>query len=753
MRSISCHVSPPGTGPYRLGRGPARGRAAIWAGMVIAGMLLPAVPAAAAAVNTAHPGLRRVTYLGHSFEVPRTWQVIHLSPRRHTCVRFDRHVVYLGTPPRNQACPSSLVGTTEAMLISPVLRDPPAASLEDKVTRRMTVITRRLDITATFDAHPAEIDRILASAHLPRPVPGVMDPPQARLLPAGVTNFHGRGFDTCTAPSEAVMAAWLRSSPYQAIGIYLGGSDAACAQPNLTPAWLRAEAAAGWHFIPMYVGPQELFGELTKKSARQGAAAAADAAQHARQLGFRHGTPIYYDMEGYLPGHSGRVLRFLSAWTTTLHALGYDSGVYSSSTSGVADLDQQYGLGTYAMPDVIFDALWNGHANTEDPVFGRGKWIHHHRVHQYNGDLNRTYGGSRLNIDQDFMNVRLSDPPDPPSAQAVSRSAGTASPQAVTQPGGAIDVFFRGTGGGLWYLRHLPGGGWARPVDLGGQLASEPSAVASGGGHLVVFYRGTDGLLWQVRSGPAGWSRPRALRRMGKIGGRPMAVAQSTGVIDVFWRGLPGGHLSYAEYRPQHGWDAPQRLRGELASDPSPVVSSRGVTQVFWQGTNGRLWRIARSQRGRWGGPEKLGAQRLGSAPQAIARPGGKVEVFWRRPDRTAIVAGLLTASGHWRGPYPLGGGTSLSPPVPVSVGGLVHVLFGGRGGRLWQLVPASSGRPGGPGQLAARRLLSVPFAAVAAGGSRIDVFWTGSGGRLWSLRISRGGRASVPHQLSGPMP
>jgi hypothetical protein len=405
------------------------------------------------------------------------------------------------------------------------------------------------------------------------------------------------------------------------------------------------------------------------------------------------------------------------------------------------------------MPDVIFDALWNGHANTEDPVFGRGKWIHHHRVHQYNGDLNRTYGGSRLNIDQDFMNVRLSDPPDPPSAQAVSRSAGTASPQAVTQPGGAIDVFFRGTGGGLWYLRHLPGGGWARPVDLGGQLASEPSAVASGGGHLVVFYRGTDGLLWQVRSGPAGWSRPRALRRMGKIGGRPMAVAQSTGVIDVFWRGLPGGHLSYAEYRPQHGWDAPQRLRGELASDPSPVVSSRGVTQVFWQGTNGRLWRIARSQRGRWGGPEKLGAQRLGSAPQAIARPGGKVEVFWRRPDRTAIVAGLLTASGHWRGPYPLGGGTSLSPPVPVSVGGLVHVLFGGRGGRLWQLVPASSGRPGGPGQLAARRLLSVPFAAVAAGGSRIDVFWTGSGGRLWSLRISRGGRASVPHQLSGPMP
>lgn len=723
--------------------------------MVIAGMLLPAVPAAAAAANVAHSGLRRVTYLGRSFEVPRAWRVVHLSRQGHTCVRFDRHVVYLGTPPRNQACPSSIVGTTEAMLISPVLRDPAPVSLEDKVTRRMTVITRRLDITATFDAHPAEIDRILASAHLPRPVPGAMDPPNGRLLPAGVTNFHGRGFDTCTAPSQAVMAAWLRSSPYQAIGIYLGGSDVACAQPNLTPSWLQAEAAAGWHFIPMYVGPQELFGELTKHSAAQGAAAAADAAQHARQLGFRHGTPIYYDMEGYLPGHSGRVLRFLSAWTATLHTLGYDSGVYSSSTSGVADLAHQYGLGKYAMPDVIFDALWNGHANTNDPVFGVGKWLHHHRVHQYNGNLNQTYGGSELNIDQDFMNVQLHGRPDPPPAQTAAQSRGTPSPspsQAVAQPGGTIDVFYRGPGGGLWDLRRVPGEGWTRPVDLGGRLASEPSAVVSGSGQAVVFYRGTDGLLRQLRSGPAGWSRARALRRMG-TGGRPMAVAGPAGVIDVFWRGSSGAHLWYAEYRPQRGWGTPQRLRGELASDPSPVVSPGGVIQVFWQGTNGRLWHLARGQRGRWGSPRELGAVRLASAPQAAARPGGGAEVFWRRPDRTAIVAGLLTASGRWRGPFTLGGGASLSPPVPVSAGGLVHVFAGGRGGRLWQLVPASSGRPGGPARLAARQLGSAPFAAVAAGGSRIDVFGTEPGGRLWWLRISRGDQASAPRELGSAMP
>jgi hypothetical protein len=64
------------------------------------------------------------------------------------------------------------------------------------------------------------------------------------------------------------------------VGIYLGGSDGACAQPHLTPGWLAQEAAAG------------------------------------------------------------------------LHALGYSSGVYSSSSSGVADLARHFADGRYVMPDV-----------------------------------------------------------------------------------------------------------------------------------------------------------------------------------------------------------------------------------------------------------------------------------------------------------------------------------------------------------------------------------------------------------------
>lgn len=414
------------------------------AGMVIAG--LPAIASGVAAAAVTHPGHQRVTYLGYSFEVPRGWPVINLAHHRGTCVRFDRHAVYLGTAPRNQGCPSLIVGTTEAMLIQPGSRHAAPVSVKNEVTRRITVIARRVHVTATFDAHPAEIDQILASAGLPPPVTIAGDAAHAQTsgagqdpldaqraaraqLPASVTNYQGRGFDTCAAPSEAAMQAWWRHSRYQAVGIYIGGSDLACAQPNLTPSWLRDEAAVGWHFIPMYVGPQAAFGEVSASAARQGARAAADAVLEAKQLGLGPGTSLYYDMEGYRPRQAGRVLQFLSAWTTTLHTHGYSSGVYSSSSSGVTDLAQQYGTGRYAMPDVIFDALWNGEANTYDPVLRHGKWSHHRRIRQYNGNVTQTHGGTTMQIDQDYLDVLQSQSP---------------SPSPATYPAGATATWYKG---------------------------------------------------------------------------------------------------------------------------------------------------------------------------------------------------------------------------------------------------------------------------------------------------------------------
>jgi hypothetical protein len=418
--------------------------------------------------ETAGPGpFQQVFYRGYTFDVLRDWTVIRLAQAPQTCVQFNRNVLYLGVPSSNQNCPSLMTGSTEAVLIEPARRSLAVSSVEDPVGRKITVTAPRIRITATYDWHPGQIYRFLRRASLPLPIIDAPDPnvpvlsasvqgpvtPDVQaphllaagaipltaaggpLIPPQNENYTGLGFDTCTAPSPSYMLAWRNNSSYRAIGIYLGGADAACDQPNLNPEWLLQSALGGYHFIPMYVGPQAEFGELSAPS-QQGRASADDAVMLAKQLGFGPRTPIYYDMEAYLPGETTAVLQFLSAWTTTLHSLGFLSGVYSSSDSGVSDLARQYFSHTYAMPDVIFDAWWNGEANTSDPVFSGGQWPNHMRIHQFNGNVVQSYGGDTIQIDQDYMDVQLPlpAPPPPPTPKPTPTPTPTPKPSPSSSP-------------------------------------------------------------------------------------------------------------------------------------------------------------------------------------------------------------------------------------------------------------------------------------------------------------------------------
>lgn len=206
------------------------------------------------------------------------------------------------------------------------------------------------------------------------------------------------------------MTAW-GSSPYRAVGVYIGGANRACSQPNLTPEWVAEQTEAGWHLIPTYVGlqaPTSSCSSCAKLSASQataqGTAAAEDAVEEASAVAMGPGSPIYFDMESYSRTSSATAatLAFLEAWTRKLHALGYVSGVYSSSASGIADLADQVGTG-YALPDDIWIANWNGAENTSDPVVPASAWASHQRLHQYRGGHNETYGGVTINIDNDYV--------------------------------------------------------------------------------------------------------------------------------------------------------------------------------------------------------------------------------------------------------------------------------------------------------------------------------------------------------------
>jgi hypothetical protein len=124
----------------------------------------------------------------------------------------------------------------------------------------------------------------------------------------------------------------------------------------------------------------------------------------ARLLGIGEGSPIYFDMESYTRTSSATnaTLAFLAAWTARLHALGYDSGVYSSSASGIADLVARQGSG-YEEPDDIWIANWNGKANASDPYVPASAWSQHQRIHQYRGGHDETWGGVTINVDNNYV--------------------------------------------------------------------------------------------------------------------------------------------------------------------------------------------------------------------------------------------------------------------------------------------------------------------------------------------------------------
>ncbi|TCC31147.1 glycoside hydrolase domain-containing protein [Kribbella sindirgiensis] len=243
--------------------------------------------------------------------------------------------------------------------------------------------------------------------------PAAAEPTTPLTYGAGTTatRFTGLAFDTCTAPSVAQMSAWL-ASPYRAVGIYIGGVNRSCAQPQLTPSWVSSVTRMGFRLIPIYMGYQAPCTtrtnavKMTVPSATfQGGLLARDAVQQARALNLLGGSAIYADMEHYNIADStcrATVLRYLSAWTKQLHALGFLSGVYAHQNSGAVDLAAAYNSSSYARPDALWIARWDGNSSlTGWPTVPNTFWAVGQRGKQYQGDHNETYGGVTLNIDSD----------------------------------------------------------------------------------------------------------------------------------------------------------------------------------------------------------------------------------------------------------------------------------------------------------------------------------------------------------------
>ncbi|MGO9971426.1 MAG: glycoside hydrolase domain-containing protein [Solirubrobacteraceae bacterium] len=402
--------------PPRATSGPSVLVTALWLALLVA--------AGAASPARAASGARTVIYHGYRVVVPGSWPVVNLAADPSACVRFDRHALYLGVPSADERCPAHAVGRTEAILIEPLTARaarsptggeaiPPSASLGADATQ-FAVPSAGVVVTATWSADRTRLRRALARRLRAAGQAGLRAglqahrSPRVQAHPAALAS--GLGFDTCSAPSATAMSAWS-ASPYRAVGVYIGGINSACAQPNLTASWVSVEMAAGWQLIPTYVGLQGADAcegtcatIVPAQASAEGAAAADDAVRDAQSIGIPPGNPIYDDMEPFSASSASTaaVLAFLSAWSAELHNDGYVAGVYGSADSVITDLVGELGA-SFEEPDDIWIADWNGLQSTSDGVVPATAWAGQQRLHQYEGGHNETHGAVTLNIDSDDL--------------------------------------------------------------------------------------------------------------------------------------------------------------------------------------------------------------------------------------------------------------------------------------------------------------------------------------------------------------
>lgn len=239
----------------------------------------------------------------------------------------------------------------------------------------------------------------------------------------------GGGFDACTAPSTSMLNAWWNPGPYWWVGIYIGGDERACSQPNLTASWVAQNSATGWGFEPLWVGPQMsssngcsstyyTYAIPTGRSAAYnlGKSEAGGAVSAAASLGFAPGGVLYYDLEAFTttdPTCLQGAEAFIDGWDVQLKNDGWHGGMYGSSCGS--------SLTSFASiprpPVEINGADWDGNPNTNVmSCVPSSQWANGHRLKQYLGGHNETWGGYTDNIDSDCAYGAVEDatvPNDP----------------------------------------------------------------------------------------------------------------------------------------------------------------------------------------------------------------------------------------------------------------------------------------------------------------------------------------------------
>ncbi|MQS37797.1 DUF1906 domain-containing protein [Streptomyces katsurahamanus] len=256
--------------------------------------------------------------------------------------------------------------------------------------------------------------------------------------------FRGLAFDSCRAPSLAVMSAWRKASPYGAVGVPYAGRGRACPdQPHLTRRWVAEVHRMGWRVLPVFVGsqppcahdPRPASGASPESPgvspgspgtlrpapgtspgapgtppktpiggapAVQGGREGEEAVRTAGALGMDRGSALYLSLKSYDLDDASCVrttLDFVRAWNREVRRQGYVPGLHSDADAGVLHMERARRAGTGDLPSALWFVRWNRRPSLYDEAaLHPYAWRVKRRIHQYAGEITEEHGGHRLTI-------------------------------------------------------------------------------------------------------------------------------------------------------------------------------------------------------------------------------------------------------------------------------------------------------------------------------------------------------------------
>jgi hypothetical protein len=168
---------------------------------------------------------KTVVYGGYEFQVPASWPVYQLDKDPRTCVRYDVHAVYLGTPGPDMQCPAGLIGRTQTLSFipgTPAAAGSGSGSASQPEQPGGTAIQRlpAVDGTVTQYATEDELQVSLGPAPLGATVtgtygtdPAVIQKVLDTLRPAPASTAPASTAPASTAPAGTASAARSASAP------------------------------------------------------------------------------------------------------------------------------------------------------------------------------------------------------------------------------------------------------------------------------------------------------------------------------------------------------------------------------------------------------------------------------------------------------------------------------------------------------------------------------------------------------------